>query len=183
MSRVGKKPIKIPESVQVQVERNKVTVKGPKGELSRQVRPEIKVEVKDDQIVFTPQIKSKRTNAFWGLTRALVNNMVEGVTKGYEKKLKIQGLGYKANMEGNKLVLKVGYSHPVEVEPPEEIKVSVDKSIITVSGIDKELVGQIACKIRKVKPPEPYKGKGIRYVGEKVRRKPGKRVATGPSTF
>lgn len=183
MSRVGKKPIEIPDNVEVKIEGKEITVKGPKGELSRQVRPEVKVKKKDDQILVTPQIKTKKTNAFWGLTRALIYNMVEGVTKGYEKKLKIQGLGYKAKMQGDKLVLKVGYSHPVEMEPPEGVDVSVDKSIITVSGIDKELVGQIASKIRKVKPPEPYKGKGIRYVGEEVRRKPGKRVATGPSTF
>ncbi|MBD3208169.1 MAG: 50S ribosomal protein L6, partial [Candidatus Nealsonbacteria bacterium] len=117
------------------------------------------------------------------LTRALIQNMVEGVVKEYEKKLEIQGLGYKANMKGSTLVLKVGYSHPVEMESPEGVDISVDNNIITVSGIDKELVGLTASKIRKVKPPEPYKGKGIRYVGEHVRRKPGKRVATGPSAF
>jgi len=183
MSRVGKKPIEIPENVQVTVEGRKVTVKGPKGELSREIRPEIKAEVKDGEVIVTPQKKTKQTKAYWGLTRALIQNMVDGVVKEYEKKLEIQGLGYKANMQGDTLVLKVGYSHSVEMESPEGVDISVDNNIITVSGIDKELVGLTASKIRKVKPPEPYKGKGIRYVGEHVRRKPGKRVATGPSAF
>jgi large subunit ribosomal protein L6 len=179
MSRIGKKPIEISEDIQVIVEDRKVTIKGPKGELYREVRPEIKVEIKEGKIFLTPRINSKKTKAFWGLTRALLNNMVEGVKDGYEKKLEIQGIGYKANLEGDNLVLMVGFSHPVKMEIPKEIKVVVEKNIITVSGIDKELVGLIAAKIRKVKPPEPYKGKGIRYLGEQVRRKSGKKVATG----
>ena len=179
MSRIGKKPIEIPEAVKVNIDGRKVIIKGPKGELSREVRPEIKVELKEGKIFVKPEIKTKKTKAFWGLTRALLNNMVKGVIEGYEKKLEIRGLGYKAKIEGDDLVLMVGFTHSVKIKIPETIKVSVEKNIITVSGIDKELVGLIAAKTRKVKPPEPYKGKGIRYLGEEVRRKAGKKVVTG----
>jgi len=194
MSRVGKKPISIPENVEVKVDGSRVTVKGPKGELSREVRPEIKVEVhpvksdevgakqfngvKDKEILFSPQKETKETQAFWGLTRALIANMVKGVTEGFEKKLEIQGIGFKASLEGQDLVLNVGFSHPVKMKPPEGINFSVEKNIITVSGIDIERVSQTAAKIRKVKPPEPYKGKGIKYLGEHVRRKLGKKAVT-----
>lgn len=184
MSRIGKKPIKIPQGVEVKIEGKRVVVKGPKGELSREVRPEIELELKEGNIIVSPGVETKRTNAFWGLTRALISNMVEGVSKGYEKKLEIRGLGYKANMEGDDLVLKVGFSHPVKMEAPDDVKISVENNIITISGIDKERVGLIAAKIRKIKRPEPYKGKGIRYLGEEVRRKPGKKVAgTGQTSF
>ncbi len=179
MSRIGKKPISIPSEIEVQIKDQEIKVKGPKGELLKKVRPEIKVENKDQEIIVSPQIESKKTNAYWGLTRALIANMIEGVTKGYEKKMQIKGLGYKATMEGDKLVLLVGFSHPVEIEPMEGIKMEVKGNIITVSGIDKEKVGLRASQIRKVKPPEPYKGKGIRYLDETVRRKAGKRVAGG----
>ena len=179
MSRVGKKPIEIPEGVKVNIDGRKVIIKGPKGELSREVRPEIKVELKEGKIFVKPEINTKKTKAFWGLTRSLLANMVKGVTEGYEKKLEIRGLGYKAKIEGDDLVLMVGFTHSVKLKIPETIKVSVEKNIITVSGIDKELVGLIAAKTRKVKPPEPYKGKGIRYLGEEVRRKAGKKVVTG----
>ncbi|UZE93182.1 MAG: 50S ribosomal protein L6 [Candidatus Nealsonbacteria bacterium] len=179
MSRIGKKPIEIPEGVEVKIDYKRVTIKGPRGELSREVRPEIKVELKEGKIFVLPKSKTKNTKAFWGLTRALLNNMVKGVTEGYEKKLEIRGLGYKANVEGDNLVLMVGFTHSVKIKIPKEIKISVEKNIITISGIDKELVGLIAAKTRKVKPPEPYKGKGIRYVGEEVRRKAGKKVVTG----
>lgn len=178
MSRVGKKPINIPEGVEVKVDGQKVFVKGLKGELQREVRPEIKVEIKERKIFLSPQAKTKKTEAFWGLEAALLNNMIEGVTKGYEKKLEIQGLGYKASLEGDELVLRVGFTHSVKIKKPEDINISVEGNIITVSGIDKAKVGQMAAKIRKVRPPEPYKGKGIRYVGEKVKKKAGKRVAT-----
>jgi len=199
MSRIGKKPISIPESVEVKIENNTVTVKGPKGELRKEVRPEIKVEInpvrdsedrekprkecisnggKENEILVSPEKETKKTNAFWGLTRTLIFNMIKGVTEGYEKKLEIQGVGYKANLEGEDLVLQVGFSHPVKMDKVEGIKFEVEKNIITISGIDKELVGQVAAKIRKVRPPEPYKGKGIRYVGEEVRRKAGKKVVT-----
>jgi len=176
MSRIGKKPILIPEGVEVNIEDNKVTVKGPKGELQKEVRPEIKVEEKQGKIFISPQRETKKTEAFWGLFRALIFNMVKGVTEGYEKKLQIEGIGYKANLEGENLVLHVGFSHPVKIKQVQGINFLIEKNIITVSGINKELVGQVAAKIRKVRPPEPYKGKGIRYVDEKVRRKAGKKA-------
>jgi len=182
MSRVGKKPILIPENVEIKIEGQKIIVKGPKGELQREIRPEIKLEVEKDKILVIPQKKTKGTKAFWGLTRALVFNMIKGVAEGYEKKLQLEGVGYKANLEGEELVLQVGFSHPVKIEKPEGVTFSVEKNIITVSGINKELVGQIAAKIRKVRPPEPYKGKGIRYVGEEVRRKAGKKVVSAEGT-
>jgi len=178
MSRIGKKPILIPAGVEVKIDGQKIVVKGPKGEISREIRPEIKVEIKEGEIILSPQRETKETNAFWGLTRALVFNMVKGVTDGYEKKLQIEGIGFKANIEEDSLVLKLGFSHPVKVKQPEGIKLTVEKNIVSVSGFNKELVGQLAAKIRKICPPEPYKGTGIRYVGEVVRRKAGKKVAT-----
>lgn len=178
MSRIGKKPILIPAGVEVKIDGQKIVVKGPKGEISREIRPEIKVEIKEGEIILSPQRETKETNAFWGLTRALVFNMVKGVTDGYEKKLQIEGIGFKANIEEDSLVLKLGFSHPVKVKQPEGIKFTVEKNIVSVSGFNKELVGQLAAKIRKICPPEPYKGTGIRYVGEVVRRKAGKKVAT-----
>ena len=206
MSRIGKKPIEIPKGVEVKIEGDLVKIKGPKGELSQKIRPEIKVEIKDSyppttrgarsereggggvgvppkeraprKIFVLPQIETKKTKAFWGLTRSLLANNIRGVIEGYEKKLQIEGLGYKAEMEGENLVLRVGFSHPVKIKTPKGIKFSVDKNIIAISGIDKELVGQVAAKIRKVRPPEPYKGKGIRYLGETVKIKPGKKVVT-----
>ncbi len=178
MSRVGKKPILIPEGVEVKIEDQKIIIKGPKGELQRKIRPEIGVEIRDNQVFLFPKIEIKKTKAFWGLTRALIFNMVQGVARGYEKKLQIEGLGFRASLEGNDLVLQVGFTHPVKIKAEEGIKFSVEKTIITVSGIDKEKVSQTASKIKKIKPPEPYKGKGIRYLGEIVKRKTGKRVAT-----
>jgi large subunit ribosomal protein L6 len=178
MSRIGKKPIEIPKGIEVKIEGDLVKIKGPKGELSRRIRPEIKVEIKEEKIFVSPQIETKKTKAFWGLTRTLLANNVKGVIEGYEKKLQIEGLGYKAEIEGENLILRAGFSHPVKIKAPSEIKFSVDKNIITISGINKELVGQVAAKIRKVRPPEPYKGKGIRYLGETVKLKPGKKVAT-----
>jgi len=177
MSRVGKKPIIIPEGVEVEIEGQKIIVKGPKGELQRKVRPEIKIEQKNNQILVIPQETTKKTGAFWGLERTLIFNMIEGVTNGYEKKLQLEGVGYKANLEEENLVLKVGFSHPVLIKKTDGVKFLVEKNIITVLGINKELIGQVAAKIRKIRPPEPYKGKGIRYFGEKVRRKAGKKVA------
>ncbi|MBA7611179.1 50S ribosomal protein L6 [subsurface metagenome] len=178
MSRIGKKPIEILQGVEVKIDGSKVLIKGPKGELAFEVRPEIKVEVKEGKILVAPQIETKNTKAFWGLTRALLQNIIKGVTEGYEKKLEIEGVGYRANLEGQDLVLNVGFSHPVKIKAPEGIKFAVEKNMITVSGIDKGLVGQTAAKIRKVRPPEPYKGKGIKYVGEQIRRKVGKRAVT-----
>ena len=178
MSRIGKKPILIPEGVEVKIEGQKVIVKGPKGELFREILREIKIESKDNQLFVFPQIETKQTKAFWGLTRALLANMIEGVIKGFEKKLQIEGLGFRAELEGDNLVLQVGFSHPVMITVLEGVKFVVEKNIIIISGIDKELVGQVAAKIRRVRPPEPYKGKGIRYVGEVIRRKAGKKTAT-----
>jgi len=178
MSRVGKKPISIPEGVEVKIEGQKVIVKGPKGELQKEIRPEIKVGVKENKIFVSPKIETKKTKTLWGLNRALVANMVKGINEGFEKKLEIEGLGYKATLEGNDLILSVGFSRPIKIKAPPQIKFQVQKDIITVSGIDKELVGQIAAKIKKVRPPEPYKGKGIRYMGEVIRRKAGKKVIT-----
>jgi len=178
MSRIGKKPIQIPEGVEVKIEGKKIIVKGPGGELNKEFPSEIKVEVKDGRILVLPQIETKRTNALWGLTRALIANMVKGITEGYEKKLEIEGLGFRANLEGDNLVLKVGFTHPVKLKAPEGIKFLVEKNVITISGADKQSVGEIAAKIRRVQPPEPYKGKGIRYAGEVIRKKVGKKAVT-----
>lgn len=178
MSRVGKKPILIPEGVEVKIEGQKVIIKGPKGELSRQIRPEIYLEVKENKIFVAPQMESKKTKAFWGLTRSLIFNMVKGVKEEYEKKLEIEGLGYKASLEGKDLVLYIGFTNPVKIMAREGIKFSVEKNVIIVFGFDKELVGQLAAKIKKTRPPEPYKGKGIRYFKEVIRRKEGKKAAT-----
>lgn len=178
MSRVGKKPIEIPKTVEVKIEGNKVLVKGPKGELSQEIYPEVQVELKENKIIVSPKIKVKKTNAMWGTTRALVANCIKGVIDGFEKKLEIRGLGYRGSLEGESLVLQVGFTHPFKIEAPEGIKFSVEKNIITVSGINKELVGQTASKIKKIRKPEPYKGKGIRYLGEVVRKKAGKKAVS-----
>lgn len=179
MSRIGKKPILIPQGVEVKIDNGKAMVKGPKGELSKEIRPEIEIVVDGDKIVIKPKKETKQTKALWGLFRVCLYNMVKGVTEGYEKKLEIEGIGYRANLDGQNLVLQMGFSHPVKIKTTEGIKFSIEKNIITVSGINKELVGEIAAKIRAVKPPEPYKGKGIKYLGEHIRRKLGKKtVAT-----
>lgn len=185
MSRIGKKPIIIPDGVQIQIEGQKLIVKGPKGELVKEFPSEIEILQKENKIFVSPRIQAKlssrqnkKIKAFWGLVRTLIFNMIEGVTKGFEKKLEIQGVGYRAALEGENLVLEVGYSHPLKVKCPEGIKFLVQQNIITVSGIDKELVGNVAAEIRKLRKPEPYKGKGIRYFGEKIKIKPGKKVVT-----
>lgn len=177
MSRIGKKPITIPSGVDVKIDGSKITVKGPKGELTRDLRPEILFEIKDNKIVFTLIRNDKKSRAFWGLTRSLVNNMIIGVTEGYIKKLQLEGAGYRAVLEGQDLVFQVGYSHPVRVSHEEGITFSVEKNIISVSGIDKQQVTHTAAKIRKIRPPEPYKGKGVRYEGEIIKRKVGKKAA------
>ncbi len=177
MSRIGKKPIIIPSGVEVKIDGSTVSVKGPKGELKRDLRPEISIEMKENEIVFTLTKDNKRNRSFWGLTRTLVNNMIVGVTEGYVKKLQIEGVGYRATPEGKDLVFQVGYSHPVRVVPEEGIELSVEKNIVSVSGIDKQQVTHTAAKIKKIRPPEPYKGKGIRYEGEIVKRKVGKKAA------
>ena len=178
MSRIGKKPIPILTGIQVQIEGDSVLVKGPKGELKKSFSPEINIEIKEGQIFVSPKKETKNSKALWGLTRAIIFNMTHGVEVGYEKKLQLEGIGYRGAMEGEDLVLQVGFSNPIKVKKEPGIKFLIEKNIITISGIDKQLVGQIAAKIRKIKPPEPYKGKGIRYLGEEVRRKAGKKVVT-----
>lgn len=176
MSHIGKKPIEIPEKVQIKISGQKVTATGPMGELSREIRPEIKTEKKGNQLIVFSKVKTKKSNAFWGMERALLNNMVKGVKEGFEKKLTIEGVGYKGNIENGKLILQVGFSHQVEITPLEGIEISVKGKTIIVSGMDKAKVGQVASQIRKVRPPDPYKGKGIRYEGEEIKLKPGKKA-------
>lgn len=176
MSRVGKKPIEIPSGVTITVDGdNNVTVKGPKGELSRSFSPEMTINVEENVINVTRPSDSKTHRTLHGTTRALLSNMVEGVSKGYEKTLELIGVGYRAQKQGNKLVLNVGYSHPVEFEPESGLEIEVPSNTkVIVKGTSKERVGALAANIRDVRPPEPYKGKGIRYEGEYVRRKEGK---------
>ncbi len=175
MSRIGRLPVEIPAGVEIKLaENNHITVKGPKGSLERTLVPEMKVEVEGNQVLVTRPSDLKKMKALHGLTRTLIFNMVEGVTKGYEKTLEINGVGYKANKQGNKLVLNLGYSHPVEMEDPDGIESKVDGNKVIVSGINKEKVGQYAAEIRFKRPPEPYKGKGVKYIDEIIRRKEGK---------
>ena len=176
MSRIGHMPIPVPEGVQVDVKGSYVTVSGPKGELSRSFNPDIAISLQDGQIVVSRPTDNRQHRALHGLTRALLANMVTGVTEGYHRDLEIQGVGYRAEMRGDNLVLYVGFSHPVEIAPPAGITFDLESRgrTIAVKGMDKELVGEVAARVRRVRPPEPYKGKGIRYVGEYVRHKAGK---------
>jgi len=175
MSRIGKNPIIIPQGVEVKIEGLEVLVRGPKGELSRTIRPEIKTEMKEGKIFVSAD---EGSGNLWGLTRTLIFNMVKGVVDGFEKRLEIHGIGFKAEVSGEEIILNVGFSNPVKIKIPADLKVATEKNIIIVSGINKESVGQFAAIVRKAKPPEPYKGKGIRYLGEQVRRKAGKKAAT-----
>jgi large subunit ribosomal protein L6 len=175
MSRVGKKPIEIPKGVEVKMDGDLVKVKGPKGSLERRMHPDIRISMEGDTISFERPSDLGHHRALHGTTRAVLQNMISGVTEGFSKNLEIEGIGYKAQIEGKKLMLTLSMSHPVAFEVPEGITVEVPAPTkIKVSGIDKELVGQVAANIRAIDPPEPYKGKGIRYVGEYVRRKAGK---------
>jgi large subunit ribosomal protein L6 len=177
MSRIGKKPIEIPDGVTVEIAPARVDVKGPKGELSQAVNPEMRIEQENGTLVVERPTDRTEHRAAHGLTRTLISNMVDGVTDGFEKRLEIQGVGYRARLQGKQLELAVGYSHPVSVPPPEGIEFEVPQPTeVVVRGIDKQLVGETAARIRKRRPPEPYKGKGIRYVGEHVARKVGKRA-------
>jgi len=177
MSRIGKKPIPVPDGVNIEIKPGLVSVKGPKGELSQAVSPQMKVTQSNGDLTVERPSDRGEHRALHGLTRSLIANMVEGVTQGYEKRLEIQGVGYRARLQGKALELSVGYSHPVSVAAPEGIDFEVPvPTQIVVRGIDKQLVGEIAARIRRSRPPEPYKGKGIRYVGEHVRRKVGKRA-------
>jgi large subunit ribosomal protein L6 len=175
MSRIGKRPLPIPQGVTVKLDGSTVNVKGPKGELNRVIHEELKVRLDGNQLVVERPTDEAKHKALHGLSRALLKNMIEGVSQGYLKTLEIQGVGYKAEARPPGIRLTVGFSHPVDFKAPEGIKLSVENNVIVkVEGANKELVGQVASEIRKVRPPEPYKGKGIRYQGEQVRRKAGK---------
>ncbi len=178
MSRVGKRPIPIKSGIEVQIVKNAVTIKGPKGSLTREIPAEMKVELKDSQLSVSRPNNSKPYRSLHGLYRTLLKNMIDGVSSGFERKLEIVGVGYKGEIRKNRLVLQLGYSHPIVFAPPQGIQVAVDGNVnITVTGIDKELVGKVAAKIRSFRPPEPYKGKGIKYADEQIRRKAGKTAA------
>ncbi|MBI4535519.1 MAG: 50S ribosomal protein L6 [Ignavibacteriae bacterium] len=178
MSRVGRKPIAIASGVKVQLKDHEVKVTGPKGELSANVHSAISVEVKDNKVLVSRSSDLKEQRSLHGLWRALIQNMIKGVTEGYSKKLELVGVGYRAEMKGSKLQLLVGYSHPILFAPPAGIKIEAPtQTNITISGIDKQLVGQVAAKIRSFRLPEPYKGKGVKYEGEYIRRKAGKAAA------
>lgn len=188
-SRVGKKPILIPQGVEVKIQGNNVSVKGPKGEISKDFRPEISIEMKEDKIFVLPKKeileekkipgrKAKQVKSLWGMTRMMIENMVKGVVSDFEKKLEIEGVGFKVEMVDQEISLFVGFSEPVKIKIPEGLNVSVQKNVIAISGIKKDLVGQFASILRKVKPAEPYKGKGLKYQGEIIRRKVGKKVVT-----
>lgn len=175
MSRIGKRPISIPNKVTITIEGQSVTVKGPKGELSRVLPGEVMVSQEGETLQVNRRDESRAARQRHGLCRTLVANMVEGVSQGFQRRLEIQGVGYRAQVQGRNLTLNMGYSHPVQIEPPEGIQFAVENNTnVIVSGIDKEVVGNTAAQIRAVRPPEPYKGKGIRYAGEVVRRKAGK---------
>ena len=175
MSRIGRKPIPVPGNVTVSIDGSTVKVKGPKGELTRTFRPEMAIELNDGVVSVKRPSDSKEHRAVHGLTRALLANMIEGVTNGYKKTLEIIGVGYRAEKKGNNLVLTVGYSHQVNYPQPKGISISTTSpTVVVIDGIDKAKVGQVAAELRAVRPPEPYKGKGIRYQGEQVRRKAGK---------
>ena len=174
LSRIGKLPIEIPSGVTITVDSGDVTVKGPKGELKQFITPAVTVEVKDGILTVSPRDESREARAQHGLMRALINNMVTGVTKGFEKKLEVNGVGFRVATSNNELEMSLGFSHPVKYKAPEGVSVTNDKMVITVSGIDKQKVGQTAAEIRSLKKPEPYKGKGIKYVDEVILRKAGK---------
>ena len=175
MSRIGKKPIEIPSGVEIKIEGNMITVKGPKGTESVTFRDEVKVSVADNHVIVEPNSEDRKTNALHGLFRTLIANAVHGVSQGFEKKLEIVGVGYRANMEGSNLNLVLGYSHPVVVVPPTGITLAVEANTkISVKGTNKQTVGDVAAFIRSKRPPEGYKGKGIKYEGEYIRRKAGK---------
>ncbi len=176
MSRIGKKVIAVPKGVTVTLDGQAVAVKGPKGQLAYTVPEEITVAMEGDEISFAIRNDTQRSRAMWGLSRTLVNNMVEGVTKGYEEVLELVGVGYRAAVKGSSLNLQLGFSHEIDMPAPEGITFVTPRPVeIRISGVDKQMVGEMAARIRKIRPPEPYKGKGVRYAGEKVRRKEGKK--------
>jgi large subunit ribosomal protein L6 len=177
MSRVGKKPVVLPSGVKAELKESKLSITGPKGTLTLDVHPKVTLNLTDAEITVTVvKEEDKRERALWGLTRALVQNLVEGVTKGFEKKLEVNGVGFKVAVAADKLVMSLGFSHPVNVEIPSGLSVKAEKNLISISGVDKEMVCSFAAKIRALKKPEPYKGKGFRYEGEVIRRKQGKKI-------
>jgi large subunit ribosomal protein L6 len=176
MSRIGKKAVAVPSGVTVTIEGQTVTVKGPKGQLAWTVAEEIEVKQEGGELTLSKRADTTRAQAMWGLSRTLVANMVQGVTQGYERTLELVGVGYRAAMKGTNLSMQLGFSHDIDIKPPEGIAFVVPKQTeVRIAGIDKQLVGEIAARIRRIRPPEPYKGKGVRYAGEKVRRKEGKK--------
>lgn len=179
MSRVGKVPIEIKDGVTVSVDGSKIKVSGPKGELERNIVKQLSVEVKDNQVLITPKKENRESRRLHGLFRTLIFNMIIGVSEGFKKQLEFNGVGFRAATEGRDLVMHLGFSHPIKYTPAESLEIKVEKNIITVSGTDKELVGQAAAEIRSLKKPEPYKGKGIKYIDEHIRRKAGKAAAKG----
>lgn len=185
MSRIGKLPISIPNGTTIEVKMPIVKIKGPKGELKITIHPALSVEITDNKVLVKRSSEDKFTRSVHGTTRTLMNNMFMGVTKGFEKKLEIQGVGYRATLQGKKLELNLGFSHPIEYTPPEGISITIDqekKNILTIAGSDKQVVGEVAAKIRSLKKPEPYKGKGIRYLNEVIQRKAGKTAATAKAS-
>ncbi|GAB4261756.1 50S ribosomal protein L6 [Deferrisoma sp.] len=175
MSRIGKKPVVVPKGVEIRFQAPELTVKGPKGTLSARIPEGIGLEIDDGEIRVTRPSDDRRMRSLHGTTRSVVQNLVTGVTQGFQKDLQIEGVGYRANLQGNTLVMNLGFSHPVEYPVPQDVKIEVkDQRVISVAGIDRQRVGQVAAEIRRVKPPEPYKGTGIRYVGEHIVRKEGK---------
>lgn len=180
MSRIGKQPVQLPSGVSITLQGSHIEVKGPKGVLSRSLHDHVKVSQEENRLLVTvSEPEQKRDRSLWGLSQRLIANMVTGVTKGFEKQLEVNGIGYKVALAGKKLTFALGFSHPVEFNLPQEIDATVEKNIITIKGIDKHLVGEIAAQIRSLKKPEPYKGKGIKYVQEIIRRKAGKAGKAG----
>lgn len=174
MSRIGKLPVEIPEKVEVKVDGSNVSVKGPKGNLEYTFADLVNIEMKDKSVVVTPKNDSAKSRAMWGTTRTLISNMVHGVSQGFTKSLEFNGVGYKASVSGTTLTLNLGYSHPIEYKLPDGLEAKVTKNVIDISGSDKELVGFAAAKIRSMRKPEPYKGKGVKYIDEVIARKAGK---------
>jgi large subunit ribosomal protein L6 len=180
MSRIGKQPINTPEGVQVSIKDNVIEVSGPKGKLTENLVPNVKVEIKDKEVLVSVENpENKEQRSMWGLQRSLINNMVVGLTEGFTKQLEVNGVGYKVVLQGKKIVLNVGYSHPVNYDLPEGVDAQIEKNLITLSSFNKQLVGQVAAEIRSVRKPEPYKGKGIKYLEEVIRRKEGKVAKSG----
>lgn len=177
MSKIAKKPIKVPPGVEVTSDGRTLNIKGKEGALNLNVLEYVNVEIKDGTIIFTPTANHKQARANWGTMAALTKNALLGVGQGFKKNLEFEGIGFRASMEGATLILNIGFTHPVKISPPPGIKISVEKNVIKITGADKTLVGQIAAKIRKAKPPEPYLGKGVRYQGEVIKRKAGKKAA------